>query len=86
MGWLKWVELIGGIYISGYTVVTVYLRAKDINLNRKSTETTYTEGFMWPLVVFMIPVWLIENCAQLVAKIMGYKDAKVRMDKLNKVS
>lgn len=84
--WVRWLEVIGLVYIAGYTITTVYLRAKDINLNRKSYGNTYTNGLAWPFVVLNIPVWIVESLAQLTAKYMGRRDAKERQNKLNKVS
>lgn len=86
MGWKEWLGLGAVIYLIGYVSITVYKRAQDINVNRKSYNSTYTMGLAWPLAVLLIPVWLVEATAQLIAKYMSYKDSKVRLEKLNKVS
>lgn len=86
MGWKEWLGLSAVVYLIGYVLVTVYFRARDINLNRKSYSATYTNGLMWPFAVLNIPIWIVESFAQLLAKYMGYKDSKERQSKLNKVS
>lgn len=86
MVWYKWVLLILGVYLLGYSLVTVFLRAKDINNNRKSTADTYGNGLLWPFAVFYIPYGIIEGSSQLVAKYMGYRDRKYRQKKFDSVA
>lgn len=83
MNWKLWTELGLGLYLLGYTVVTVYLRAKDINKSKESYSETYSTGLLWPLA---LPIWIVEFLSQGLAKYMFYRDAKARQKKLNNIA
>jgi hypothetical protein len=63
--------------------VTVYFRAVDINKSKQSYGDTYSDGLLWPLV---LPMWIVEQLSQGLAKYLFYRDAKARQKKLNNVA
>lgn len=81
--WWQWTLLGVGLDILGAMGTSIYYRAQDIYQQKKTKYDEHWMFLLWPLLIAMVPFWVMEQSAQMLAKYMEYKRKK-KLNLINK--